>query len=107
MPVMSRPFEHDGAGRRRHFAVQHLEEGRLAGAIGPDDAAQLAAVHREVDIAIGQQTAITFGQMTCREDRPLKCIAKAAMFWYRQRGRPIDDRDPGTSLRDSGGCADG
>ena len=40
-------LEHDLAGRRRHFAGQHLEERRLAGAIGADNATQLAVVHGE------------------------------------------------------------
>ena len=37
-------LEHDLAGGRRDLAGQHLEEGRFAGAVGTDDAAQLALI---------------------------------------------------------------
>ena len=37
-------IEQDAAGGRLHLAGQHLEEGALAGAVGADDAAQLAAL---------------------------------------------------------------
>ena len=48
-------LEHDFAGGGRHLAGQHLEEGRFAGAVRADNAAQLAVVHGEIDVAVGEQ----------------------------------------------------
>ena len=46
-------FEHDRTRRRWHLAGQHFEEGGLARAVRPDDAAQLALVHHKIDITVG------------------------------------------------------
>src|SRR6185369_4625977 len=42
------PAEHDAAGGRLELAGQHLEQRALAGAVGPDQAAQLTLGEREV-----------------------------------------------------------
>ena len=62
-------LEDDLAGGRRDLAGQHLEEGGLAGAVGADDAAQLAVVDGEVDVAVGDQAAIALGQAGRLQDR--------------------------------------
>ena len=62
-------FEHDLARGRRHLACQHLEEGRLACAIRPDDAAQFAVVDGEVDVAVGGDTAVMLGEAPRLQDR--------------------------------------
>ena len=41
-----------------NLAGQHLEECCLAGAVGTDDAAPLAAADLEIDVAVGDKTAI-------------------------------------------------
>ena len=69
------PVEHDLAGARRDFAGQHLEERRLAGAVGADDAAQFAAMDRKIDIAVGEQTAVALGQTARLEDRTGMAVA--------------------------------
>ena len=63
-------LEHDLAGGRRDLAGQHLEEGRLAGAVRADDAAQLALVDGEVDVAVGDDAAVALGQAGRLQDRP-------------------------------------
>ena len=50
------------------FAGQHLEEGRLAGAVRPDDAAQFAALDREVDIVVGDHAAVALAQARRLQD---------------------------------------
>ena len=62
-------LEHDRAGRRRHLAGQHLEEGALARAVRADDAAQLAVLDGEVDVAVGDQAAVVLGQAGRLQDR--------------------------------------
>ncbi len=62
-------LEQDLPGGRRHFAGQHLEERGLAGAVRADDAAHLAVIDREVDVAVGGKTAIALGQAAACEDR--------------------------------------
>ena len=52
-----------------HLAGQHLEEGAFAGAVGADDAAQLALLDREVDVAVGDDAAERFGQAARLEHR--------------------------------------
>ena len=79
------PLEHDAAGGRRDLAGQHLEEGRLAGAVGPDDAAQLALVDGEIDVAVGDEAAIALGQAGCAQDRSGTVAA-------RRRGEPAPGR---------------
>src|SRR5262249_3547882 len=51
------PVEKNATGGGAHFTRQHLEEGALAGAIGTDDAAQLALPDREIDVAVGFKAA--------------------------------------------------
>jgi hypothetical protein len=48
-------FEHDAPGRRRHLSGDQPEEGRLAGAVGADDRAQLAAVDDDVHAIDGDE----------------------------------------------------
>ena len=62
-------------GSRRQFAGQHLEERALAGAVGADDAAQLALLHCEIDVAIG--------------DEPAERLAEAARLQHRPRERRL------------------
>ena len=45
-----------------NLAGQHLEECRLAGAVGTDDAAPLAAADLEIDVAVGDKTAIALAE---------------------------------------------
>ena len=62
-------LEHDLARGRRHLAGQHLEEGGFAGAVRTDHAAQLAMIDGEIDVAVGDQAAITLGQAGRLQDR--------------------------------------
>ena len=61
-PVMSCAVEEHAARGRRQLARDQLEERGLAGAVGPDDRAQLARLHLEI-------TAFTAGG--CRSSREL------------------------------------
>ena len=63
------PLEHDLARGRRNLAGQHLEEGRFAGAVGADDAAQLPLIDAEVDVAVGGEPAIALGEAGGFQDR--------------------------------------
>ena len=47
---MSRPSEAHDAGVGRELAVQHVEAGALAGAVGADQGQQLAGVDGEGDV---------------------------------------------------------
>src|SRR5437870_3543020 len=49
--------EHDAAARRLVDAGQHVEEGRLAGAVGPDQADDRPLRDREVDVVYGDEAA--------------------------------------------------
>lgn len=62
-------LEHDLARCRRDLAGQHLEEGRLAGAVGADDAAQFALIDAEIDVAVGDEAAIALGEAGGLQDR--------------------------------------
>src|SRR6185312_6483109 len=76
------PLEHDAAGRRGNLAGQHLEEGRFAGSIGPDDAVQLTAIHREIDVAVGDKAAVSLGQPGRTQDRARTVAAFGALRHY-------------------------
>src|SRR5262245_28344297 len=54
-------IEHDASGGRRYLAGQHLEERRLACAIGADDAVQFAALDRKIDIVVGNNATVSLG----------------------------------------------
>ena len=53
-----RALEPDAAGGRHGLAGDQAEEGGLAGAVGSDDRAQLAAAHAHVDVRHRQEAAI-------------------------------------------------
>src|SRR5690606_3944723 len=55
-------LEDDLAGARLGLAGEHLEEGALARAVRADDAAHLALVDGEVDVAVGGEAAVALGQ---------------------------------------------
>ena len=56
-PVMSWPRNRTLPVGRLELPGEHLEEGALAGAVGADQAAQLALGQREVDVAHGRDAA--------------------------------------------------
>ena len=49
--------EPDAPGARRQLARQLRDQGRLAGAVGPDDGVRLAMPHREVEVIGGDHAA--------------------------------------------------
>src|SRR3984957_9124997 len=61
--------EHDAAGVRREDAVDQVEQGRLAGAVRPDQAEDLALAHLEREVAHGLQAAEALAHLGEREDR--------------------------------------
>src|SRR5205823_14806878 len=71
------PIEYNLAGGRWDFAGQHFEERRLAGTVGADDAPQFAAMNRKIDVAVGEQPAVTLGQTTRLQDRAGGPVARA------------------------------
>ena len=83
-------LEHDRAGGRRHLAGQHLEEGRLAGAVRADDAAQLAVIDREIDVAVGDEAAVALGQAARLQDRAAIAVDRVprAPAWRRRPAPP-------------------
>src|SRR5205823_2058793 len=54
--------ERDPAGRRRVDAGDQVEDGRLSGAVGPDEADDLALLHLEAEIVYGPEAAEVFRQ---------------------------------------------
>ena len=67
MPVMSLALEHDACRSRLTSQVSILKKVRLAGAVRPDDAAQLAVLDREIDVVVGDDAAVALGQAgACR-----------------------------------------
>src|SRR5262245_22352903 len=54
-------IEHYASGGRCYLAGQHLEERRLACAIGADDAVQFASLDRKIDIIVGDNAAVSLG----------------------------------------------
>jgi len=49
--------EQDRALRRRQYACDQVEQRRFSGAVGPDQANDLAASHRNRDVAVGNESA--------------------------------------------------
>ena len=67
---MSSPAKTTCPGARLEHAGDQVEEGGLAGAVGTDDGADLAGLHRHVDVVDGDQRA--------EAARPAPCIQVAA-----------------------------
>jgi hypothetical protein len=61
--------EQDGARRWRQLSAEHLEERALAGAVGADEAAQLAAAQPEIDAGHRFYPAEVFGDTPSLEQR--------------------------------------
>ena len=61
--------ERDPAGRRRVDAGDQVEDGRLSGAVGPDEADDLALLHLEAEIVHGPEAAEVFRQALGFEKR--------------------------------------
>ena len=82
MPAMSRSEEAHLAGRHRQRAGQQVEHGRLAGAVGPDQADDLAGVHVEAHVVDRHQAAEALDRAVDRQDAacraPAACDAAAA-----------------------------
>ena len=70
MPVMSRPSNTIVPEVGGISQVSILKNVRLAGAVGADDAAQLAVADGEIDVAVGDEAAIALGQAGRLQDRP-------------------------------------
>ena len=62
MPAMSLPGKPDAAGIRTQHAGDQIERRGLAGAVGTEQADDLAALHREVDVIDRDQPAEGAGQ---------------------------------------------
>ena len=71
------PLKRDLAGRRRVEAGDHVEEGRLAGAVRADQADDRALRDREVDLVDRDQAAEALGDLAGLEDRPGAIAARA------------------------------
>ena len=61
--------EDDPAGIERLEAGDQVEQRRLAGAVRPDDAEDLALVHVEGDVRVGGQAAVALGHAFDVEQR--------------------------------------
>ena len=63
------PVQEDATGVGRLEAGDQIKQRRLAGAVGTDDADDLALVHIEDNIGVGGQPAIAFRQTPDLEQR--------------------------------------
>src|SRR5579875_3172334 len=59
-------LELDRSGARRNDVREHVEEGRLARAVGPDDGADLAFAELERDVVDRSQAAVALGEVAGR-----------------------------------------
>src|SRR5262249_3229469 len=66
------------AGVRLHKTVEHVEQGRLAGAVRPNDPEDLARLDLETRLAHRPQAAERFGELAHGADR-------YAFHWYYRR----------------------
>src|SRR6478735_9743240 len=100
--------EEDGAGRRGEEAGEQVEQGRLAGAVGPDERVDRALRDRQVDAGDRREPSELLGQGSglaqrgTRQDLHL-LVRRAALSWC----RPV--ADGGASRRSDpasgrGGC---
>ena len=85
-------LEQDLAGGRPKLAGQHLEECALAGAIGSDEATQLATPELEVDAGDGPHTAEAAARVAGLEDDTSSLMPPAARTSARAH-RQIEGRD--------------
>ena len=74
-----------------------MKKVRLAGAVRADDAAQLAVLDGEVDVAVGDQAAVALGQAARLQDR-----ARRRGRVARWRGGDRRDRAAGRDRRGAG-----
>src|SRR5262249_41052406 len=62
-------LEKDLARCRLYLACEHLEEGGLASPVRADNAAQLAVIDGEIDVAVGSEAPVVLGQALGLQDR--------------------------------------
>ena len=62
-----------------HLAGQHVEEGALAGAVRTDDAAKLASLDSEIDVAVRHQAAVSLRKAPSFQDRPAHSRRRPAL----------------------------
>src|SRR5215471_766779 len=61
-------FESDGAAGRSYDAVEHVEKGRLAASVRPDERVHAVAPHGEINVIDGFQAAERFGEIADGEN---------------------------------------
>jgi hypothetical protein len=72
--------ERDPAGRRRVDAGDQVEDGRLSGAVGPDEADDLALLHLKVEIVHGPEAAeVLYQAFGCEKRHPPRGSGSAAV----------------------------
>ena len=89
MPVMSRPSNRIVPEVGGTSQVSILKKVDLAGAVRADDAAQLAVIDGEIDVAVGDQAAVALGQAAGLQDRPRGAVGRAAARRVADRRRGI------------------
>ena len=86
--------EDDGAAVRRQQPRQHVEEGRLAGAVRADEAVQPVGVNLQADIVGHDQRAEALVEMADLEDRLRRVERRMPGLPGRDGGRPWRDAGP-------------
>src|SRR5262249_48623854 len=87
------PLEEDGARRRLHEARQAVHQRGLAGAVGSDDAQDLAAPEAQVDAAQRRQAAEALDDPARLEEKRRHQVTRCARASARSRCQ-IDRREP-------------
>ena len=72
------PVDRDLATVGPAQAFDHLEGRRFAGAVGPQDAEDLAAFHGQGDAVDGNEVAVALGQAVDADDRPSRRLCTGA-----------------------------